>query len=279
MKPGKARLPGQARVTPRGASPRAQDQPGVGRRLRRGLTGSGAKGLVLVLLVLAGFYGVRQPVVEWLARPVSGITVEGGFEYLRRDRVETVLSDLVNEPFLQLDLARVKAALEAQPWVERASVRRRWPDRLQVRVYEEQPIARWNNSGFLNRYGEIIELNEDQLLSGLPELQASDRDSARMMERYLDLTQILRSTGLQIKALRKDPTGSWRLQVTDGTWIIIGRDRILERVQDFVRVFHKHLQQPWEQVAQVDLRYANGLSVAWEQKAQGQQSPTDSDTD
>jgi len=275
MKPGKARLPGQARVTPRGASPRTQDKPGLWRRLM----GPGAKGLGLVLLMLAAGYGAKAPVVDWLARPVSGIRVEGDFEHLRRTRVEAVLSDLVNEPFLQLDLARVKAALEAEPWIERASVRRRWPDRLEVRVHEEQPIARWNDSGFLNRYGEIIELEKGQRLSGLPELQASDRDSARMMERYLELTQILRSTGLHIKALRKDPTGSWRLQLADGTWIVMGRGRILEKAQDFVRVFQGHLKKSWEQVAQVDLRYASGLAVAWEESVPGKQSSTDSDAD
>lgn len=279
MKPGKARLPGQARVTPRGASPRAQDKPGPWRHLWRRLTGSGAKGLMFLLLLLAAGYGLKAPVADWLARPVSGITVEGDFEHLRRARVEAVLSELVNDPFLQVDLARVKAALEAEPWVERASVRRRWPNRLQVRVHEEQPIARWNDSGFLNRYGEIIELEQEQLLSGLPELQASDRDSARMMDRYLDLTQILRSTGLHIKALRKDPTGSWRLQLTDGTWIIMGQGRILEKAQDFVRVFHRHLNESWEQVAQVDLRYASGLAVAWQENAEGKQSSTDSDAD
>ena len=276
MKPGKARLPGQARVTPRGASPRAQNKPGGARRVWRGLTGPGAKGLALVLLLLAAGYGVRAPVVDWLARPVSGITVEGDFENLRRTRVETLLSNLVDDPFLQVNLARVKAVLEAEPWVERVSVRRRWPDQLQVRVHEEQPIARWNDSGFLNRYGEIIELEEDQGLSGLPQLQASDRDSARMMERYLNLTQILRGSGLQINLLRKDPTGSWRLQLSDGTWVTMGRGRIVEKAQDFIRVFHRHLKQSWEQVDQVDLRYASGLAVAWKENTDAKQSSTDS---
>lgn len=276
MKPGKARLPGQARVTPRGASPRAQDKPGAGRRLWELLMGPGGKGLIWALLLVAAGYGLRAPVLDWLARPVSGISVEGDFEHLRRTRVEAVLSEQVNAPFLQLDLARIKAALEAEPWVERASVRRRWPDRLHVRVHEQQPIARWNDSGFLNRYGEIIELEDGRVLSGLPELQANDRDAARMMERYLELTQILRSTGLHIKALHKEPTGSWRLQVSDGTWVVMGRDRILEKAQDFVRVFHRHLKESWTRVDQVDLRYANGLAVAWEENAQGKQSSTDS---
>jgi len=277
MKPGKSRLPGQARVTPRGASPRIRGRSRLSGRIRRRLSGPGDTGAVLLALVLAAGYGLKAPVTAWLARPVSGVTVEGNFEHLRRTRVETVLSEEVNESFLQVDLGRVQAALEAEPWIERASIRRRWPDRLQVRIYEQKPIARWNDSGFLNRYGEIIELEDDELLSDLPQLRAKDRDAARMMERYLDLTQILRGCGLQLKALHKDETGSWRLQVSGGTWIVMGSRRILEKAQDFARVFHRHLDESWEEVDRVDMRYASGMAVAWKEGAEHNPSSTDSE--
>ena len=44
-----------------------------------------------------------------------------------------------------------QAAVAQLPWVERAEVRKRWPDVLEVRVVEHRPFARWGDDRLLSR--------------------------------------------------------------------------------------------------------------------------------
>lgn len=255
------RIPGQHRVTPRGATRQAERRgPGAGfwRWVRRILWS------LLVIAILGGsLYGLSEPVQRWLNRPVTEVSVEGSFRYLSRERVEALISRELTQDFLQLDLTRVKAAVEQEPWVERAALRRRWPDQLHVKIYEEEPIARWGESGFLNRRGEIIAVADEGALVHLPRLDGPDRNAARMMERYQDLTQLLRSRRLTIRSLRSDDKGAWQLILSDGVTLNIGRDRVLEKMRRFVGVFDQQLQERWEEVEAVDLRYQSGVAVSW----------------
>lgn len=263
------RIPGQPRVTPRGATRQKKRQgrsPEFWRWARR-VTGA----MLAIALIGGSVYGLSEPLQRWFNRPVTEVSVEGSFRYMSRERVEALLSRELDEDFFQLDLSRVKAALEEEPWVERAALRRRWPDQLQVKIYEEEPIARWGESGFLNRRGEILTVADDQMLAHLPRLDGPDRDAERMMERYQDLAQMLRSRRLTIRSLSSDDKGAWQLTLGDGVTLNIGRDRVLEKMRRFVSVFEQQLQERWQEVETVDLRYQSGVAVSWKKERENGQ--------
>lgn len=271
MKSGSAkRIPGQGRVTPRGATRKAssgRNWTGWLKEVRRWIGP-----LVLLAVLATGGLWVAEPVGRWLNRPVAEVSVEGTFRYLSRGRIEHLLSAQLGEGFLQLDLAAIKAALEAEPWVNRAALTRRWPDVLQVRIIEEEPIARWGDVGFLDRGGDIIAVDDQSALGHLPLLAGPDADAATMMERYQDLAQLLRQRGLTIQSLRSDRKNAWRLTLDDGVTLVIGRDQVLEKMQRFATVYDRQLSERWHEVEQVDLRYHNGVAVAWRTKREDTQT-------
>ncbi|ROQ20824.1 cell division protein FtsQ [Marinimicrobium koreense] len=271
MKSGSVkRIPGQGRVTPRGATRKSQPRKDWGVILRAGRRWVGLV-LLVGMLIGAGNWLV-EPVSGWLNRPVAEVSVEGTFRYLSRRRIETLLSDQLGEGFLQLDLAAIKQVLEAEPWVAQAALTRRWPDLLHVKIIEEEPIARWGEIGFLDRGGDIIAVDDQSALAHLPLLAGSDADAVAMMERYQDLAQMLRHRGLSIQSLRSDRKNAWRLTLSDGVALVIGRDQVLEKMQRFATVYDRQLSERWDDIEQVDLRYHNGVAVAW--KAQQEEAET-----
>jgi cell division protein FtsQ len=97
-------------------------------------------------------------------------TAASGFA-LREVRVEgrgeTAVADILaavranrGDPILAIDIDAVRQRLEDLPWIETASVERRFPDQLIVSVTEAEPMALWQRSQKLylvSRDGAVIE--------------------------------------------------------------------------------------------------------------------------
>lgn len=229
-----------------------------GRWLRRLL------GLVLILGALAlATYFVAEPVAELIDRPLASVMVEGDFHYISKERAMELISAEINEDFLQLDLMSMKAALESEPWIEHAALARRWPDALEVRITEQQPIARWGTEGFLSQRGELIRVGNIDSLEHLPLLQGSAADASKIMQQYQDLSQLLRSRGLEVIALKCDNKKSWRLILKGNVEVAIGRDQVMEKMRRFMTVYDQHLSEVWQDVTAIDVRYTNGIAVQW----------------
>ena len=230
----------------------------AGRWLRRLL------GLLLILGALAlALYFVAEPVAELIDRPLASVMVEGDFRYISKERAMELISAEINEDFLQLDLMRMKTALESEPWIEHAALARRWPDALEVRITEQQPIARWGTEGFLNQRGELVRVGNIDALEDLPLLQGNAADAGKIMQQYQDLSQLLRSRGLEVIELKCDNKKSWRLMLKGNVEVAIGRDQVMEKMRRFITVYDQHLSEVWQDVTAIDVRYTNGVAVQW----------------
>ena len=230
----------------------------AGRWLRR------LVGLVLILGALAlALYFVAEPVAELVDRPLASVMVEGDFHFISKERAMALISAEINEDFLQLDLMRMKTALESEPWVEHAALARRWPDALEVRITEQQPIARWGTDGFLNQRGELVRVDNIDALAALPLLQGNAADASKIMQQYQDLSQLLRSRGLDVIELKCDNKKSWRLTLKGDVEVAIGRDQVMEKMRRFMAVYDQHLSEVWQDVTAIDVRYKNGVAVQW----------------
>lgn len=261
MKRAGKRLPGQRGVSPRGATqtPGPRKLPEGVKRWSRRLLGC----VLLVSTLVAGYRFGAEPVAQFLDRPIAQVQVEGAFRYADKTQVEQLIAQALNDNFLRLDLAQVRARLERNPWVERAAIQRQWPDTLRVRIHEQHPIARWGESGFLNRKGDIIRVDSLEKLTHLPWLDGHDEDATKVMRHYLEVGELLRARGLVLKSFKCDARKSWEMRVGDEIRIMIGRDAMMEKVQRFLAVYDLVLHERWQEVASVDLRYHSGVAVGW----------------
>jgi cell division protein FtsQ len=63
------------------------------------------------------------------------------------------------DPILAVDLNAARQRLLTLPWIREASIKRRLPDLIQVRIKERKPMALWQRKGRLvlvDTYGEIV---------------------------------------------------------------------------------------------------------------------------
>lgn len=81
------------------------------------------------------------------------------------------------------------------------------------------------------------------------------------MEQYQIFSQLFFETGLRVREISLSERGSWSLGVSNDMQINIGRNHVLERVQRFVSFYQHYLHTQIDQVAAIDLRYNNGISI------------------
>ena len=189
--------------------------------------------------------------------------IQGEFKYISQANIESLVAEKLTSTFLELDIMALKSHLENQPWIDRAVVARQWPDTLLIKVIEQQPIARWNNRGFLNLRGEIVNLSNKTELNHLPLLRANDRYTQRVMQQYVLIVKLLSEYKFAPLVLELDNTLSWSLMISPAIMLRLGRDDTIEKLQRLMRVLQSDLKSQINKIAAIDMRYEQGFAVSW----------------
>ncbi len=101
---------------------------------------------------------------------LSDVLVEGRGRTARQLVLET-LGVVRGQPILAFDPHAAKARLERLPWVRSATVERRLPKAIHVRLIERQPLALWQHQGrisVIDQDGEVISGVEPKAFTRLP---------------------------------------------------------------------------------------------------------------
>ncbi|WP_416426824.1 cell division protein FtsQ/DivIB [Pseudomonas sp. App30] len=262
-------VPGRSKPVPRGASRMVADEP-MGARVRKANFSFLKKLFWPVLLVALGVgtYEGAIYLMPYADRPITKINVQGDLSYISQQAVQQRIAPYVASTFFTIDLTSMRTELEQMPWIAHAEVRRVWPDQVVIRLEEQLPVARWGDSALLNNQGEAFAPRELANYEHLPQLVGPQRAQQQVMQQYQVLSQMLRPMGFSIVRLELRERGSWFLTTGAGSAgpgieLLLGRDHLVEKMRRFIAIYDKTLKDQITNIASIDLRYANGLAVAW----------------
>lgn len=202
-------------------------------------------------------------VKQYTNKPISTVSVQGDFKYVTQQHVEALVAQKLTKTFLELDIVALKSHLENNAWIDHAVVSRQWPDTLLIKILEQQPIARWNSTGFLNLRGEIVNLSNKTPLDHLPLLSADDRYAEQVMQQYVLVTKLLGSYKFAPLVLELDNTLAWSLTISPEITIKLGRDEVLEKLQRLMVVMTGSLSGDIPRIRTIDIRYKQGFAIGW----------------
>ena len=249
---------------PRGASRMVAKEP-LSQRLPKPSFGFLRKLVWPVMLVVLGFgaYEAAQRLLPYADRPIAKVNVQGDLSYISQQAVQQRIAPYIAASFFSIDLAGMRRELEQMPWIAHAEVRRVWPDQVMVRLEEQLPIARWGDEALLNNQGQAFAPRELAHYEQLPQLWGPQRAQEQVMQQYQMLSQMLRPLGFSIVRLELCERGSWFLSTGQGVELLLGRDHLVEKMRRFISIYEKTLKDQIANIERVDLRYPNGLAVAW----------------
>jgi cell division protein FtsQ len=220
---------------------------------------------LIVLAVVAVAIVSTKGYMALNAIPVEHIIVSGKLQHTSPAALEDMVRPALVGGFLNADLERVREQLQSLPWVHEVSVRRRWPNALELHVVEQLPIARWGSDGFLNHEGSVFQsIGDGQAWSDLPLLQGPRGTTTVLMRIYQQVVEILAPHELLVEELSIDGRGQVEAKLRGGTLVSMGDEKYIEeRLRRFVSVYQTELAVQESAIASVDLRYPNGMAVGF----------------
>jgi len=210
------------------------------------------------LAAVLSLYGLLMVIMQLPVFPLREVDVTGQVTRTTRDQVHAIVVEQLRGNFFTLDLDTARAAFQKLPWVRRATLRRHWPDRLEVEVEEHVVLARWRDSALVNTYGEVFEGATSEILPIFVAPEGTAAEVAQRYEAFRALLQPLRKSPVQVLVSARR---AWQLRLSDGEILELGRSQMEERLQRFVGAYRRTLAQLANRPYRIDLRYPNGFAV------------------
>ena len=221
-------------------------------------------GGAILLSAISGVFGFSTwHLLQPDTLPIERVQVKGTFQHLDKKDLYAAIGELANSGFFSVDVHAVKQVAEKLAWVDRASVRRVWPNILQVEITEQVPLAKWKDGRVVNRRGEIINVENGSQLSALPLFSGPEGVSEMLAKRFQLMSAQLVGLGLNITALSISERRAWRVSLSNGLDLLLGRSANEMQIARFSEAYKTVLAEQVEKIQSVDLRYTNGFAVRW----------------
>ena len=213
-------------------------------------------GMAVLAFALAGVLALlRSP---WF--PVRHVELAHPLQMTSKRQLEAAAAGRIGANFFAFAPGELRASLEQLPWVRRASVRRVWPDRLEVALEEHVPLARWGDDALVNTHGERFSGRTEAKLPLFVGPEGSEHELAR---RYMRFAELIVPLDARLERVVLTPRYAWQLRLSSGLHIMLGRDGDVAeaRLRRFVEAYPATLARMAREHEYVDLRYPNGFAL------------------
>ena len=155
---------------------------------------------LFALSVVAMLYAALYAVVHLPIFPLREVKIDGQLNHVNRDQIKLIVGKHLKGNFFTLDLVKARDAFEKLPWARKVSLRRRWPDTLEVEVEEHQALARWGSVALVNTHGEIFQAASN---NELPTFYGPGDGVIEVAAQYGELSKSLQKTQLKIASITR----------------------------------------------------------------------------
>lgn len=221
-------------------------------------------GRILVLAIgLACAVGASAYSRQHEMLPIHHVKVVGEFVYADKAALIEAIRPHASGGLMSVDVKSVSEAGEALPWVARVETKRIWPDTVSLHVYEQKVLARWGDKQVINITGEVFTPIKKALPIDLVILDGPEEVRQLISQQVSALSASFAEVGLTLQRLEMNKRRASEMTFSNGLKLIVGQGHTVQRIQRFKRVYRKVLQHYATEITVVDMRYSNGMAVAW----------------
>jgi cell division protein FtsQ len=208
--------------------------------------------------------------------PLRQLVVATPLDQVSRAQIEYTARGALSGNFFTVNLDTAQAAFERMPWVRTATVRRLWPDGIELNLEEHRAAARWTPQDgeprLVSTRGEVFAASSREVL---PVFTGPEGSASRVLARYDEFRESLDAIGRKPVAVHLSAREAWQIKLDDGVLLELGRDQAKHPLAERVSRFTNHYtavsgaaKGRMQNIGAVDMRYPNGFALR--PKAAGQ---------
>jgi cell division protein FtsQ len=184
-----------------------------------------------------------------------------GQRQVSREEIFAAAGVTDHSSLLFLDVTQARAKLEAIPWIAEATVRKLYPDRLQITITEREAFALWQRQGKVSVIaadGTVLAAAVEPRLASLPFVvgngaAAKARDFLAVLDQYPAVRD-------QVRASIMVAERRWNLRLKNGIDVRLP-DTDIERALETLTRFDREKSLLSRDIVAVDLRLPDRLTV------------------
>ena len=227
------------------------------------LSGAGVYGIVKGEHVPAIFSAIKDAAdagANAMGMRIATVSLSGQRQ-VSREEIFAAAGVTDHSSLLFLDVADARAKLEAIPWIAEATVRKLYPDRLQITVTEREPFALWQQQGkvkVIAADGTVLSEKVEPRLASLSFVvgngaAARARDFLAVLDKYPSIRDSVRAS-IYVAERR------WNLKLKNGVDVRLPETNLEGALATLARLDReKNLLS--RDITAVDLRLADRLTV------------------
>jgi cell division protein FtsQ len=224
----------------------AKNAPPIGRRILAALAGTAA----LVLLGWGAWMGYDATV----SLPVKRVVYAGELDRIAQPELDALSQAVLAAPDAPLEA--IRASARRVPWVRDASVRRLFPDAVEITFAAHTAFARWNDAQLVSAEGEVFSAPD---AGKLPRLRGPEGSAPAVVREFTAVAAALAAVGA-VAELRLTPRGAWHATLDSGLSVALGRGDWRPRAARFAAAWPQ-LSDEARSATYADLRYPGGFAL------------------
>jgi cell division protein FtsQ len=218
--------------------------------------------LILLIFVLALLGWLFTQKSSPLYQPIQAYQLVTPTAQVSSDEIDKVVKPYLGHSFWDIALNQIQADLTRLDWVRSSEVKRKWPDLLYISITEHVPVARWGESGLVNRSGNVFFPHEITGFENLVRLDGQLEDSQTVLRKFIALQQQFKALDLTIEAVSLSPDKVWNIHILNGPEIVLDSLDYQQKLKRFILAYPKLDSAMRKSARTYDLRYSNGFIVA-----------------
>ena len=196
-----------------------------------------------------------------LNRPIETIDLNGNFKRVSKKVIQNNFSNITGQGYLNFNINELKLTIESVSWVQSATVVKKWPDKIEVTIIEDDVIGLWNNQSVLNSSGEVFNVDKRTIPSNLIKFYGPEGTNKNVYENYIIFNDELNGRGLILESMEFSVLGSWSFTIRPKIKIKLGKSELSQRFDRFLLVWDESLLDNYDQISYIDFRYTEGFAL------------------
>lgn len=218
--------------------------------------------VALLVLIALACYAAYKRMTEHAFFPLKRVILLEPLKHADPASVTAMVRAYGETDLVHVKVADLARELAALSWVKDVAVDKKWPDAVEVRVVEREPVVRWGDKGFLDSDGVQFTLPDSPALQRLFTVRGPEGYENMVLQHYRLFAPWLQSQNIAVESITLDPRLVWHVGLGPID-VILGRDQLSERLRKLVVVNQRVIEPYRAYIHSVDLRYQDGFSVRW----------------